>query len=343
MKKNVTMKDIAILAEVSVATVSKALRGESDIGVDTQQKIVKIANSLGYSTNSLAIYLRNGGINALGILIPDNSNPYNALVLKGVEEKAKELGYNVIIGNTNGDGTLERELLKTFISMQVKGILAIPSVLDNYRDVSTPLIIMSRFPYRDISSNGSGFHANNNLNYIVNDDYIGEYMAAEHLIHRGYECICLILGSVDATTAEGTMNLTRLAGFRAALTEHHIPLRNQLIITDVTSLHESYRAVTELLEQTHLPIGLCMNTDYAAMAALSAIFDKNLSIPKDVGLVGYDDIDFAKYAVPALTTITQAKYVIGSQSVEHVVSPRYSKSDPWNKVLAPTLVIRKST
>lgn len=78
--------------------------------------------------------------------MPDSFNPYNALVLQGVEEKAKELGYNVIIGNTNCDRALERDLLKSFVSMKVSGILAIPSWLENYKTIPLPLIIMSRFP-----------------------------------------------------------------------------------------------------------------------------------------------------------------------------------------------------
>ena len=92
MKKNVTLKDVAKLAGVSTAAASKALRGEKDIGPETRARVEKIAESLGYCTNNLAIYLRNGSIKALGVVMPDSFNPYNALVLQGVEEKAKELG-----------------------------------------------------------------------------------------------------------------------------------------------------------------------------------------------------------------------------------------------------------
>ena len=149
MKKNVTLKDVAKLAGVSTAAASKALRGEKDIGPETRARVEKIAESLGYCTNNLAIYLRNGSIKALGVVMPDSFNPYNALVLQGVEEKAKELGYNVIIGNTNCDRALERDLLKSFVSMKVSGILAIPSWLENYKTIPVPLIIMSRFPYME--------------------------------------------------------------------------------------------------------------------------------------------------------------------------------------------------
>ena len=343
MKKNVTLKDVAQLAGISTAAASKALRGEKDIGLETQERVAKIADSLGYCTNSLAIYLRNGSIKALGVLMPDNSNPYNALVLQSVEEKAKELNYNVIIGNTNCDAGLEQDLLKAFISMKVSGILAIPAWLSNYKNISVPLVLMSRFPYMEPYASKARSVLKTDFNYIVNDDFAGEYMAAEHLIKRGYKNMYLILSIVDPDSAEGMMNLARLDGYKQALADYKIPFDQSHVITNITGLHNSYSAVIQILKQRTGPIGLCLNTDYLAMAALSAIHDMDARIPEDVGLVGYDDIDSAKYATPALTTINQAKYTIGSQSVIHVLSSQYSTESTWKKVLEPTLVVRKST
>lgn len=343
MKKNVTLKDVAAVAGLSTAAVSKALRGEKDIGQETQERVNQIAKSLGYCTNNLAIYLRNGSINAIGVLMPDNSNPYNALVLQGLEEKAKELGYNVIIGNTSCDPDREKALLKTFISMKVAGILAIPISLENYQCVSLPLIIMSRFPYMEPYAGMARAKLAREFNYIVNDDFAGEYLAAEHLIKRGFRNIYLILSRVNPETVEGVMNLTRLAGFQKALSDYGLPFSQDHVISDIQGMHESYGAVTTLLSSCEGPVGLCMNTDYLAMAALSAIHDRGLRIPDQVGIVGYDDIDTAKYAIPALTTINQAKYLIGSQSAIHVVSSHYSNEITWKKVLKPTLVVRRST
>ena len=341
--KSVTLKEIAKLAGVSTAAVSKALRGEKDISKDTQERIKKIANSLGYSPNNLAIYLRNGNIKALGVLIPDNTNPYNAIVLKGVEEKAKEYGYTVIIANTNSDVELEYELLQTMVSLKIRGILAIPTQLRNYKDITIPLVMMSRYPYYDLYSEYTRNMLGRDFDYIVNDDFTGEYIAAEHLISRGIKKIFLIAGDNEPDTASGVMNLTRLEGYKKALETYHIPFEPDRVCFNVLDIHESYQTVKRILNNEEPPFGLCLYSDYLAMGALSAINDRHMKIPEEVALVGYDDIENAKYTVPAITTINQLKYTMGAESVEHVIHSMKGKNHPWKKILKPTLVIRDTT
>ena len=343
MKKAVTIKDIAEIAGVSKATVSKALRGEDDISLETQEKVKRIAKSVGYAPNNLAIFLRNGTIKAIGVLVPDNSNPYNALILKGVEAKAKEKGYIVIVANTNSDAESEREILQSFISMKVTGILSIPTWLENYCNIEVPFILMSRFPYHEPYTSEVAQNIRNSFNYVVNDDFAGEYMAAEHLIQKGYEELYLILGSTDKNNAEGIMNLTRMDGFKKALLDNGIAFDERNIISNINTLHESYRAVAGLMQKRKRPIGICINTDYLATAAMSAISAAGAKMPEQVGLVGYDDIESAKYSIPSLTSVSQAKFAIGAESVEHLISNRYSNERPWQKVMAPSLVIRQST
>lgn len=343
MKNTVTLKDVAKLAGVSTAAVSKALRGEKDIGPETRAKIEKIADSLGYCPNNLAIYLRTGSIKAIGVLMPDNFNHYNALVLQGVEEKAKEYGYNVIIGNTSCDHEIEKDLLKSFISMKVSGILTIPSWLDNYKNIPVPLVFMSRFPYMEPYA--SKMHAilrTSDVQYIVNDDFAGEYIATEHLLRRGFEHPYLIIGSTDPDSAEGVMNLTRKDGYKKALSDFGVPFSEDHVLEGIRSAHESYSAVTDLIKNSTGRIGLCMNMDHLALAAISAAHDCGAKIPEQVALVGYDDIESAKYMTPALTTIRQSKYAIGSQAAMQVISARDGAA-PWHKVVKPSLVIRQTT
>ena len=343
VKRSVTLKDIAEIAGVSKATVSKALREEADISLETQQRVKRIAKSMGYSPNNLAIYLRNGTVKAIGVLVPDNTNPYNALILKGVEAKAQEAGYIVIIANTNSNAEREKEILNSFISMKLEGILSIPTWLENYCNIDIPFILMSRFPYHEPYISGIDHKIRKSFNYVVNDDFLGEYMAAEHLIQQGYRELFLILGSTDESNAEGIMNLTRMDGFKKALSDYGMPSAEDHIISNINTLHESYRAVFGILSKYGGPVGLCLNTDYLATAAFSAACDMGISIPERLGIVGYDDIESAKYLTPALTTVNQSKFAIGSQSVEHLINGRYSSGHTWQKVLAPTLCLRKST
>ena len=141
---------------------------------------------------------------------------------------------------------------------------------------------------------------------------------------------------------QGVMNLMRKDGYRKALADAGISFAEDHVIENVRSIHESYRVVTQLLKSGAGRIGLCMNMDHLALAAISAAHDCGARIPEDIGLVGYDDIDSAKYMTPALTTISQSKYAIGAQSAIQVINAR-DGAEPWRKVLKPTLVVRRST
>lgn len=173
----------------------------------------------------------NGG--ALGVLVPDNTNPYNALVLKGVEAKAQEAGYIVIIANTNSDAEREKEILNSFVSMKLAGILSIPTWLENYCERNVPFILMSRFPYHEPYISRIEHKIRSSFSYIVNDDFLGEYMAAAHLIRQGYRDLYLVLGSTDKSNAEGIMNLTRMDGFKKALSDHSIPYSESHILSGI--------------------------------------------------------------------------------------------------------------
>lgn len=166
--------------------------------------------------------------------------------------------------------------------------------------------------------------------------------AALGMIQRGFRNNYLIIGSTEPDSAEGVMNLMRKDGYRKALADAGIAFAEDHVIENVRSIHESYRVVTQLLKSGAGRIGLCMNMDHLALAAISAAHDCGARIPEDIGLVGYDDIDSAKYMTPALTTISQSKYAIGAQSAIQVINAR-DGTEPWRKVLKPTLVVRRST
>ncbi len=173
----------------------------------------------------------NGG--APGVLVPDNTNPYNALVLKGVEAKAQEAGHIVIIANTNSDAEREKEILNSFVSMKLAGILSIPTWLENYCELNVPFILMSRFPYHEPYISRVEHKIRSSFSYIVNDEFLGEYMAAAHLIRQGYRDLYLVLGSTDKNNAEGIMNLTRMDGFKKALSDHSIPYSESHILSGI--------------------------------------------------------------------------------------------------------------
>lgn len=343
-KKTVTLKDIAERAGVSVAAVSKALQNKSDIGQDTIERVQSIARMMGYRPNAIAKSLRTGQTKVLGVLIPDNCNPYNALVIKGIEETAKENGYIVLVANTEENPESEREVLQSMISMKVAGILTIPISLENYKFLTLPLIFMSRYPYRGPYKEEAKKTLGEKRNFIVNDDYVGEYLATEHLIQRGFHNIYLITGSSNIRTVEGIMNLTRLEGYRQALKDYGLAFSEEKICFGISNIRDSYTSVMKITEAEKEPFALCMNSDYSAIGAISALCERGKLIPEKAAVVGYDDIEMARYLSIPLTTINQKKYTIGMESAKHLIYQIEGKTtEIEQKILKPTLVIRQTT
>lgn len=334
IKKNrqVTLKDIAREAGVTPAAVSRALRDKYDIGDDTKEKVKEIAKRLGYQANILARNLRTGVSNVLGLLVPDNTNPYFARLIKGVEETAKRNGFIVTVINTNEDAETERNAISTLLSIHVGGILSVPVTINNFNDLGIPLIFLSRLPKEGDS---------NNFSYVINNDISGVFQAVSHLVDRTRSRIYFINGPRNFHPAS-----IRLEGFKKALEKNNIEFNNKLVIYGDNSMEGGYNSFKKLLEIARPPFGLLCCSDFIAIGVLKSIREHGLKVPEDVSLVGYDDVELLDYLEPPLSTVKQARYSIGAQGAEIIIkmledSTRYKHK--YEVVLEPELIIRKST
>ncbi|MDR1505753.1 MAG: LacI family transcriptional regulator [Treponema sp.] len=339
-KNTVTLKNIARVAGISVAAVSKALHNKPDISTKTVTKVRQIVKDLGYHPNIIARSLRTGKTNIIGVIIPDNCNSYNALVLKGVEETLQKRGYTALLGNSNENAAMEEKLLRSMISVKVDGILIIPVRLQNCADVNIPLVFMSRSPY--LVSEYTNMDRRR-FSFVVNDDRYGEYLATRHLVERGYRNIYLLVGNDDPKTVEGCMNRARIEGYKQALTEANLSFHLGKIKDGIVDVHQSYLTALDILRNDKAPIAFCTTTDYNALGVISALNQSGLDIPREAAVVGYDDIDLASYITPQLTTICQEKYTIGSRSAECLIEMIEGNSSPQQTTLQPTLAIRFTT
>jgi len=230
--QHVRLVDIASRAGVSISAVSKALQDKSEIAPETKERIMAIAKEMGYQPNTMARSLRLGRSDLIGVIIPDNTNPYYSYILKGIEEKAKENGFTIIITNTMEDAETERQSIHTIVGSSVAGILAVPVNLKNYKDLSTPVLFLSRFPYREYS----GYNKNNipvweQQSYILSDDFEGQRIATEHLIDKGLRDIYLCLDTNSLDTVRGVKTRIRLEGYRNALEIAGIPYdKNKVLL-----------------------------------------------------------------------------------------------------------------
>ena len=342
----IRLVDIAAEAGVSVSTVSKALRNSTEIPKITQNHVIATAEKLGYYPNLTARSLRLGHTNLLGVFIPDNNNPYYSAILKGIELKARTLGFTIIITNTQEDSKLESESINKFISLSVDGILAVPVNLNNYVDVDIPLTFLSRYPAGHSVSFPSSCVPKMNSNFVISDDFAGQYLATKHLIDCGIKLPYFFLDTLSNKTVAGMKTQLRLAGYKMALEESHIEFDESKIISNIRDNEISYNTTRDLCKSFNKPEGILLNNDSIGIGVLRAAVDNDILVPDDLQIVGYDDIAYSKHLCPPLTTVHSAKQSIGEHGVIQlvdIINSKMESSTELHTVFEPYLVVRKST
>ncbi|MDO8685876.1 MAG: LacI family DNA-binding transcriptional regulator, partial [Clostridiales bacterium] len=222
----VTLKDIAKEAGVSVTTVCRALQNKAEISEITKERIKELAGKHGYQPNAIARSLRLRQMRVLGILIPDNSNPYFARLIKGVEETARKNDYTVIVANTNENAAVEQTVITTLINLRVAGLMAVPVNVKNYVNLKLPLFFLSRFKRNE------GY---NSFNYVINDDLKGSYLATSHLAEKGKKNIYFVNGPKNSP-----LSLERMEGYIKALSDAGIDPDDKKVIFGNITMEDGY-------------------------------------------------------------------------------------------------------
>jgi LacI family transcriptional regulator len=335
MSRKPTVKDIAQLAGVSATAVSMALRDHPRIGVATKKKIVAVAKKLHYLPNHAARTLKTERSGTLGLVITNILNPFYPELAKGIEDKAMELKYNIILCSTDYDANRQNDIIGELRSKGVDGIV-FASVLVNDPHI-TPLVT-DGFPFVLVNRRIHNRRLEKKIDCVVMDNVIGGRMAIEHLYGLGHRSIAIVTGSLDTSTA-----VERTQGAREALVEHGLPVRPELIRECGYSKQDAYRMTRELLALRSPPTAIFAENDYMALGVREAILDSGLRIPADVALVGFDDIEATSLRGVEITTISQKKYEMGALAVDCLVERIEGKRQLARQiVLQPEVIIRRS-
>lgn len=327
MKKFVTIKDIAIKAGVSINTVSRALNNKPDINPQTKQKVLQAAKELGYIKDLNALSLKNGTTKTIGVVFEDSSNPFYAEVFKGIEYSARKYGYQVILMNTERDYINEIRAVKTLIEKRVDGIIISPTQFDsddiNYlMNMNYPFVIL-------------GVHfENSQLDEVYSDDFKGGYLATKYLLQKGRRKILMVNGYMYKSVAK-----MRYHGYVKAMKEYSLEPYHMIEIEE--GYESSFNKIIELKDLDYDAI-FCFN-DVFAIAALKALRTLGKSVPEDVSIVGYDDITYASFVHPTLTTVKIDKFqegIIAFELLQERLSEKQSK--PKQIVLDVELIPRES-
>lgn len=331
---SVTIKDIAKQASVSINTVSRALNGKPDVNEETKKRIIEIAKRLNYVPNFLAKGLVTKNTKTIGVIISDNSNPFFAKIIKGIEDFARSEGYSIILCNTDEEYEKEEDAIYLLQQKQVDGFLiTLTSTQKERIDVlklkraEIPFVLLNR-------------HMDNIMtDYVINDNIYGAYIAINHLVKLGYKRIGYISGPPQISSVR-----ERLEGYRKALFENNIEFDNSLIKESNLKMEDGTILMRELLELENLPTAVFTYSDFLAIGVLKAIKEAELKIPEDIALVGYDDIEFSAFLEVPLTTVHQPRYRIGEKGARILINRIEGKGskDLQQIILKPELVIRKS-
>ncbi len=327
----VRLKDIAARAEVSINTVSRALKGKSDIGLATTRKIKKIAEEMGYVPDAAAVSLRSRSSKAVGVIITYIDNSFFARILQGINDVVSTHGYTIITLASNEDLDKEKEILKLLTAYRVSGILLVPS-----RDLISEFNYdRLRVPHITIVRKGSL----NTKSYFVTDSYMSGILAGRHAAgmsrkHPAYLGFDLPV-SCNQTRQKGYVEALRRAGLEIG--EREMRMCN-------ATAEDAYRATIQWFQDKPRIDFLFVYNDQMALGVLRALNELGVKVPDDVSVLGHDDIEAARYYTPAISTIRIPKYRLGYESSSCLMDliRGKGKKRATNTVYEPELIIRES-
>lgn len=325
-----TIEDVARIAEVSIATVSRTIHNPEKVSQPTRQKVNQAIAVTGYTANAMARGLRLGRSNMVLVVVPDIGDPNVSSILVGLENEARAHGYGVLIGHTQNEPLRGLEYLKYISSSQAAGLILFTGVLPfGHQDVT------SRLPpsvgvFEPIYNGG--------IAYVGVDDEAGARKAVDLLIAEGHRSIAFI---GDSRTRLAFAR--RRAGYAAALASAGIPSPARMVLDGDGTIESGRVAVEQLFMRDTLPTAFMCVNDQTAMGVMLALTARGYHIPGDFSVVGFDDIPQSGFVSPSLTTVRQPRTAIGRQAMVMLLDILNGRPAlPTENLLMPDLIIRNS-
>lgn len=329
-----TIADVARRTNVSVATVSRVINGTKYVSPELRARVLKAMEELNYRPNLIASSLRKQETCTVGLIVPDNANPFFSELAKGVEDFGFEHGYSVILCNSDYNLDRERSYVELLMAKQVDGLIFIPSgpntehVRELLSEMGRRVVTVDRYtPELETDS-------------IVVDNYAGGRLAAQHLLSLGHERIgCILRPGYLAHIND------RIRGFCETLHQEGLDISESLCVYGGFSFAEGVRSARELLSRKSRPTAIFAYNDIMAVGVLRAAREIGLRVPDELAVVGFDNISLASFVTPQLTTIDQPKYRIGELAMETVISRLRGDppDEPIRRVLDVQLIVRESS
>ncbi|MBW2369902.1 MAG: LacI family DNA-binding transcriptional regulator [Deltaproteobacteria bacterium] len=333
-----TIKDIAGQAGVSTTAVSMALNKRGGVSEKTRKRILKIAEKLDYQPNLAAKSLVSNRTQTIGLVMNNIADPFYPEMALGIEEKAAEHGYSLLVSNIGGCLDKEKKSIDMLRARGVDGVIITTATSDDpnigpLAEAKFPLVLVSRFSMDPALKN--------RIDYVVVDDHACGYQGVAHLYRLGHDRIALITGTIKASTTA-----IRVEASKQALNDFGMDTDSQLVVACDFVRQRAQEAAKALLAMKNRPTAFFAQDDYMAMGVREAILNENLRIPEDIALMGVDDIEMASLAGVDLTTIKSNPYQMGATGAEILINKiELSDSDSAmvNQVIMETRLIKRKS
>jgi LacI family transcriptional regulator len=332
--KNVTIKEIAQRLGIGISTVSRALHDAYDVSPETRKKVMALAEELDYQPNPYAVSLVKQRTNILGVLLPEIATHYFSTVVKGIQDVAYSVGYNIMFFISNESLEREKIILKSLNINTLDGLLVSVSSETNTSEhfqkliaKGLPIVFFDRV-LSDVP-----------VSKVVQDDYQGAFNATSHLIQQGYRKIAHLAGPKPLEVTQ-----KRMQGYLDALEQNGLPIRKSYIIHSNMTQEDGVQDISKLLAVKPLPDAIFAANDRKAIGAMLALKRYGYKIPQHIAIVGFMNAPISEVVTPSLTTVEQAAYEIGAKScqllIQHIKTPDL---EPETVMMPSKLIIRESS
>lgn len=332
-QRRATRQEVAELAGVSVAVVSYVVNnGPRPVAAETKERVEQAIKELGYYPNEFARNLRRQNSSTIGLIMPSITNAVYAEIAEGLDSVCVEHGYQLLLLDSHHDTKREKRLVHLLRSKHVDGVVMQPkedpeTLIKPLQDAHIPIVLIA--------------HCVTNAHCITLSDFEGGRLATEHLLKLGHQRIGII-----CEKPLGSLSYQRFEGYQYALRSHNIAFGASLVVEVDWISHESgCTAMQQMLSLASPPTAVFTHNDVLALGAMHAITESGLSIPKDISVVGYDDISSAAYFSPPLTTVRLAKHELGREAGRIILGyiQAYTETEFQTVNLPVELIIRAST
>ena len=326
----ITIREVAQHAQVSVTTVSHVINGTRFVSEEAKTRVQAAVAALNYVPSAVARSLKSSRTHTVGMMIPNNSNPYFAEIIRGIEDTCFAAGFNVILCNSDDDPHKQAAYVRVLSEKQIDGLIVLssggdPELLDTLRSASMPQVVVDR-EIDDLAAD-----------LVEVDHEGGARLAVEHLIGLGHTRIACIAGPHALSSAR-----QRVQGWRSALQAAKLECDVAMVAHGGFTAEGGHAAMRALLPLR--PSAVFASNDLMAIGAICAAAEAGLHVPRDLSIVGFDDIALAAYSNPPLTTIAQPKHQTGELAARMLMQRIAEPGGALQReILRPSLVVRRSS